>query len=310
VIEADSQSPRPFLVTEYAEGPSLAEHIKTHKTVGPDMLYDLATGLAEALTTIHAAGIMHRDLKPSNIILTQAGPKVIDFGIARRQDTPAMTKTGMVVGSLGFMAPEQISGHAGPAADIFAWGLTVGYAAAGQPPFGTGNAHAILYQIMYGAPDIAAVPELLRPMVAAALAKDPENRPTARQLLDRLTSLSPQPGRTGDAATRVFSSPTWQAVLHSGPPAAQAADAAAGPLPAAAAGPPPAAVGGLLDVETAPSAAAPSFLAPAAAAPASPPARQRTPGIRVSRRMVTIAVSAIVLIAVIVAVVALTAHSL
>lgn len=310
VIEADSQSPRPFLVTEYAEGPSLAEHIKTHKTVGPDMLYDLATGLAEALTTIHAAGIMHRDLKPSNIILTRAGPKVIDFGIARRQDTPAMTKTGMVVGSLGFMAPEQISGHAGPAADIFAWGLTVGYAAAGQPPFGTGNAHAILYQIMYGAPDIAAVPELLRPMVAAALAKDPENRPTARQLLDRLTSLSPQPGRTGDAATRVFSSPTWQAVLHSGPPAAQAADAAAGPLPAAAAGPPPAAVGGLLDVETAPSAAAPSFLAPAAAAPASPPARQRTPGIRVSRRMVTIAVSAIVLIAVIVAVVALTAHSL
>jgi serine/threonine protein kinase len=302
VIEADSQSPRPFLVTEYAEGPSLAEHINTHKMVGPDMLYDLATGLAEALTTIHAAGIMHRDLKPSNIILTQAGPKVIDFGIARRQDTPAMTETGMVVGSLGFMAPEQISGHAGPAADIFAWGLTVGYAAAGQPPFGTGNAHAILYQIMYGAPDIAAVPELLRPMVAAALAKDPENRPTARLLLDRLTSLSPQPGRAGDAATQVFSSPTWQTGLHSGPPAAQAADAAAGPLPAAA--------GGLLDVETAPSAAAPSFLAPAAAAPAGPPAQQRTPGIQVSRRTVTIAVSAIVLIAVIVAVVALTTHSL
>ena len=300
VIEADSQSPRPFLVTEYAEGPSLAEYIKTHKTVGPDMLYDLATGLAEALTTIHAAGIMHRDLKPSNIILTQAGPKVIDFGIARRQDTPAMTQTGMVVGSLGFMAPEQISGQAGPAADIFAWGLTVGYAAAGQPPFGTGNAHAILYQIMYGAPDIAAVPELLRPMVAAALAKDPQNRPTARQLLDRLTSLAPQPGRTGDAATQVFSSPTWQAVLSSGPPSAQAADAAPGPLPAAAAG--------LLDVETAPSAAAPSFLAPAAAD--SPPVRQRTPGSRVSRRMVTIAVSAIVLIAVIVTVVALTTHSL
>jgi serine/threonine protein kinase len=301
VIEADSQSPRPFLVTEYAEGPSLAEYIKTHKTVGPDMLYGLATGLAEALTTIHAAGIMHRDLKPSNIILTQAGPKVIDFGIARRQDTPAMTKTGMVVGSLGFMAPEQISGNAGPAADIFAWGLTVGYAA-GQPPFGTGNAHAILYQIMYGAPDIAAVPELLRPMVAAALAKDPADRPTARQLLDRLTSLSPQPGGTGDAATQVFSSPTWQTVLHSGPPATQAADAAAGPLPAAA--------GGLLDVETVPSAAVPSLIAPAAAAPAGPPAQQRVPGTRVTRRVVTIAVSAIVLIAVIVAVVALTTHSL
>jgi serine/threonine protein kinase len=302
VIEADSQSPRPFLVTEYAEGPSLAEYIKTHKTVEPDMLYGLAAGLAEALTTIHAAGIMHRDLKPSNIILTQAGPKVIDFGIARRQDTPAMTKTGMVVGSLGFMAPEQISGQAGPAADIFAWGLTVGYAAAGQPPFGTGNAHAILYQIMYGAPDIAAVPELLRPMVAAALAKDPEDRPTARQLLDRLTSLAPQPGGTGDAATRVFSSPTWQTVLHSGPPADRASDVAAGP--------PPAAAGGLLDVETVPSAAVPSFLVPAAAAPAGPPVQPRTPRTRVSRRVVTIAVLAIVLIAVIVAVVALTIHSL
>jgi hypothetical protein len=139
-------------------------------------------------------------------------------------------------------------------------------------------------------------------MVAAALAKDPENRPTARQLLDRLTSLSPQPGRAGDAATQVFSSPTWQTGLHSGPSAAQAADAAVGPLPAAA--------GGLLDVETAPSAAAPSFLAAAPAAPAGPPAQQRTPRTQVSWRTVTIAVSAIVLIAVIVAVVALITHSL
>ena len=223
-----------------------------------------------------------------------------------------MTKTGMVVGSLGFMAPEQISGHAGPAADIFAWGLTVGYAAAGQPPFGTGNAHAILYQIMYGAPDIAAVPELVRPMVAAALAKDPADRPTARQLLDRLTSLSPQPGGAGDAATQVFSSLTWQTGLDPGLPPVQAADAAAGPLPGAdlGDGPQPAAAGGLLDVETMPSAAVPSFPAPAAAAPAGPAAPQRTPGTRGSRRVVTIAVSAIVLIAAIVTVVALTTHGL
>ena len=129
VIEADSQSSTPFVVTEYARGPSLSEHIDKYGSVDPDMLYDLATGLAEALTVIHAAGIMHRDLKPSNIILTDAGPKVIDFGIARRQDTTGMTKTGMMVGSMGFMAPEQISGHPGPAADIFAWGVTVAYAA-------------------------------------------------------------------------------------------------------------------------------------------------------------------------------------
>ena len=130
VIEADSQSATPFVVTEYAPGPSLSEYMDKNGSVEPEMLFGLATGLAEALTVIHAAGIMHRDLKPSNIILTDAGPKVIDFGIARRrQDTAAVTKAGMMIGSMGFMAPEQISGNPGPEADVFAWGVTVAYAA-------------------------------------------------------------------------------------------------------------------------------------------------------------------------------------
>ena len=175
VIEADSQSSAPFVVTEYAPGPSLSEYIDKHGSVSPEMLFGLATGLAEALTTIHAAGIMHRDLKPSNIILTNAGPKVIDFGIARRQDTRGVTKTGMMIGSLGFMAPEQISGRPGPEADIFAWGVTVAYAATGRSPFGAGNSHSILYRIMfYGDPDIASVPDSLLPLVEASLAKDPQ----------------------------------------------------------------------------------------------------------------------------------------
>jgi len=250
VIEADSQSSRPFVVTEYAEGPSLAEHIDTYGLVGPDMLYGLAAGLAEALTEIHAAGIMHRDLKPSNIILTDSGPKVIDFGIARRQDTTAMTKTGMMVGSMGFMAPEQISGRPGPAADIFAWGVTVAYAATGRPPFGAGKTpHAILYQIMYGDPDIAAVPESLRPLVEAALAKDPQSRPTAQQLLDRLTSRSMRPERSNDTPTQVISSRTWQTGLHSKPPIPNRASEANGslrvePAPPAPAQPGPASPGG------------------------------------------------------------------
>jgi serine/threonine protein kinase len=114
VIEADSQSATPFVVTEYAPGPSLSEYMDNHGAVGGGMLFGLATGLAEALTVIHAAGIMHRDLKPSNIILTDAGPKVIDFGIARKQqDTSAVTKAGMMIGSMGFMAPEQITGNPG-----------------------------------------------------------------------------------------------------------------------------------------------------------------------------------------------------
>ena len=271
VIEADSQSSRPFVVTEYAQGPSLSEHIDKHGSVGPDLLYGLATGLADALTVIHAAGIMHRDLKPSNIILTEAGPKVIDFGIARRQGTTAMTQTGMMIGSMGFMAPEQISGHPGPEADIFAWGVTVAYAASGRSPFGAGNTHSVLYRIMYGDPDIAAVPDSLRPLVEAALAKDPQVRPTAQQLLDRLTSASRRTDRINDTPTQVILSQTWQTGLYSSP----------GPAPPAPSARPPSAVP--------PIAESPSPEPPVPVAP-------RTAKIPFGRRMAAIAASAIVAI--------------
>jgi serine/threonine protein kinase len=205
VIEADTTSSQPFMVTEYAEGPSLSEYIDAHGPFGADMLYGLATGLAEALTAIHAAGVVHRDLKPSNVILAQSGPKVIDFGIAQTLDATSVTKTGMMVGSPGFMAPEQISGHPGQSADIFAWAVTVAYAASGQPPFGTGESLAILYRILHDSPDVAAVPETLRPLVISALSKDPKRRPTAGELLDRLAH--PAAGR--ERAARSVLDYTW-----------------------------------------------------------------------------------------------------
>ena len=211
VIEADTESAQPFMITEYAEGPSLAEYIGSHGLIGPGMLYGLATGLAEALTVIHAAGIVHRDFKPSNVILTDAGPKVIDFGIAQAMDATPMTRTGMMVGSAGFMAPEQISGRPGPPADIFVWGVTVAYAATGQPPFGTGDTHAVLYRVMHGDPDISGVPDPLRSLVAAALTKDPDQRPTARKLLDQLTGISVAPSpRVRDSPTQTILAKTWQ----------------------------------------------------------------------------------------------------
>jgi serine/threonine protein kinase len=291
VIEADSQSSTPFVVTEYAQGPSLSEHIAKYGSVDPAMLYTLATGLAEALAVIHAAGIMHRDLKPSNIILTDAGPKVIDFGIARRQDTTGMTKTGMVVGSMGFMAPEQISGHPGQAADIFAWGVTVAYAASGRSPFGAGNSHSILYRIMYGEPDIAAVPGSLRPLVEAALTKDPQTRPTAQQLLDRLTSASEPAERSTDAPTQVISSRTWQTGLYSRPLASRS-DAANRVLPRE---PSPA----FEPTAEPPTARAPAPLTPVPEAPLPEPPATEAPGtgkVPVGRRVATIAASAIVAI--------------
>jgi len=187
VIEADTESARPFMVTEYVSGPSLSEYVARYGPPGPDMMYGLATGLAEALTVIHTAGVVHRDLKPSNVILGQDGPKVIDFGIAQALDATSVTRTGMMVGSAGFMAPEQVTGRAGPAADIFAWAVTLTYAASGEMPFGTGSSDAILYRILHTEPDTAAVPELLRPLVEAALVKDPQRRPRADELLNRLT---------------------------------------------------------------------------------------------------------------------------
>ncbi len=288
VIEADSQSSMPFVVTEYAQGPSLSEHIDKHGSVGPEMLFGLAAGLAEALTVIHAAGIMHRDLKPSNIILTDAGPKVIDFGIARRQNTTAMTQTGMMIGSMGFMAPEQISGHPGPEADIFAWGVTMAYAATGRSPFGTGNTpHSILYQIMYGTPDITTVPESLRPLVEAALAKDPQNRPTAQQLLDRLTSASRQTENVNDAQTQVILAQTWQSGLHSSPPPVSRPAEANRVPPRQPAPPPPAP-----SAAEQPTAGSPVPVMPVPAAPlAEAPAPGKVP---VGRRVATIATSALV----------------
>ena len=309
VIEADSQSSTPFVVTEYAPGPSLSEYIDKHGSVGPEMLFGLATGLAEALTTIHAAGIMHRDLKPSNIILTDAGPKVIDFGIARRQDTRGVTKTGMMIGSLGFMAPEQISGRPGREADIFAWGVTVAYAATGRSPFGAGNSHSILYRIMYGDPDIASVPDSLLPLVEASLAKEPQSRPTAQQLLDRLTGSSRRPGNVSDTPTQVILARTWQSGSH---PSVPSASRPAEPNPApprqpapvhwphvapSPAAPSPAAPSGAARATETPTAdqaapvlprgAVPSAMAPSAAAPAP----EKIP---VGRRMATIATSALV----------------
>ena len=254
VIESGIGACGPFLVTEYAAGPSLAGYVETAGPLGAGLLDCLARGLAEALTVIHAAGVVHRDLKPANVIMTADGPKVIDFGIAQVLDSASLTKTGTTMGSMGFMAPEQVMGQAGPAADVFAWALTVAYAASGRPPFGTGGTDAVMYRILHAQPSIAAVPEALRPVVEAALAKEPQDRPAAHEIFDQLTA-SPAASGPGwardDAPVQAVHSSAWlptevrasQPHVSPGHPAGWRRQAP-GPLPRGSSGPGPGPGGG------------------------------------------------------------------
>ncbi|AUG76688.1 hypothetical protein CFP65_1814 [Kitasatospora sp. MMS16-BH015] len=186
VVDADRDGAVPWLATAYVLGPSLAEAVAAHGPLPADSVRALGTGLAEALSAIHAAGIVHRDLKPSNVLLATDGPRVIDFGIARALEGSRLTSTGLVVGSPGFMSPEQVSGAApvGPPGDVFALGAVLVYAATGQGPFSadSDSAAALLYRVIHDAPQLDAVPEALRPAVTACLAKNPADRPSPAEL--------------------------------------------------------------------------------------------------------------------------------
>ncbi|WP_378285870.1 serine/threonine-protein kinase [Actinomadura rugatobispora] len=198
VLDADADAPRPWLATEFVAGPSLHQAVASHGPLPPAALQRLAAGLAEALSSIHAAGVVHRDLKPSNVLLAGDGPRVIDFGIARPADESALTATGVFVGSAGYMAPELVLGtEIGPAGDVFSLGAVLAFAATGQGPFGTGPAPVLLHRVVHEAPDLAAVPtEVLRALIAACLDKDARRRPLPRDV-----AAAPVPVPVPGAAT-------------------------------------------------------------------------------------------------------------
>ncbi|WP_441246606.1 protein kinase domain-containing protein [Kitasatospora sp. McL0602] len=185
VVDAERDGSQPWLATAYVLGPSLTEAVAEHGPLPADSVRALGTGLAEALTAIHAAGIVHRDLKPSNVLLATDGPRVIDFGIARALEGSRLTSTGLVVGSPGFMSPEQVSGTPmGPPGDVFALGAVLVYAATGQGPFSqeSDSTAALLYRVIHDEPNLTGLPDGLRPAIAACLAKNPADRPTPGEL--------------------------------------------------------------------------------------------------------------------------------
>ncbi|AEH07663.1 MULTISPECIES: serine/threonine-protein kinase [Protofrankia] len=188
VLDADVDAPRPWMATAYVDGVSLADAVRRRGRLDGPTLMSLAVGLAEALVVIHAAGVVHRDLKPANIIMDWNGPKVIDFGIARLSDATMNTRTGFSIGTVAWMAPEQLSGErAGPAADIFAWGACVAFAATGRHPFAAATPAASMARVLGDAPDLEGVPEPFASVIARALAKSPAQRCAA---VDAVASLT------------------------------------------------------------------------------------------------------------------------
>ncbi|MFJ2175591.1 PQQ-binding-like beta-propeller repeat protein [Streptomyces sp. NPDC087851] len=191
VVDADPEGTPPWLATVYVPGMALGEAVTEHGPWPVRQVLALGAGLAEALEAIHAAGVVHRDLKPSNILLAPDGPRVIDFGISVFGEASRLTQTGMTVGTAGFMSPEQLTGGAiGPASDVFAFGSVLTYTATGTGPFGAGTAHVLHYRTVYERPALDALPDELRPLVAACLAKAPEDRPSVADLVRRLAEAA------------------------------------------------------------------------------------------------------------------------
>ncbi|WP_228555399.1 protein kinase domain-containing protein [Catenulispora pinisilvae] len=256
VLDADTDGPQPWVATGYIAGPDLRSAVDTFGPLPPTTLRALGTGLAEALQTVHGLGLVHRDVKPPNVLLAPDGPRLIDFGIARALDgeAAALTGTGMLIGSPGYVSPEQAAGQqAGPASDVFALGAVLAFAATGHTPFGEDvGAPVLLYRVLHEEPDLTGVPEPLRGIVLACLAKDPARRPQLAELREHLNAVGPSAEQSGwlppaiaDAVARLaaqvldFDSPRtgpqdgFTATMPGAPPGPMP-----GPMPMTVPGPP------------------------------------------------------------------------
>ncbi|MBE1530342.1 serine/threonine-protein kinase [Actinomadura algeriensis] len=237
VLDAELDRDPLYVVTEYIDGPSLEKAVRERGPLQGSDLEALAVGVATALAAIHGAGIVHRDLKPANVLLSSTGPRVIDFGIARALDAAdGPTRTGQFVGTPNYLPPEILRGEpVTPASDVFSWGCVVAYAGTGAAPFAGETVPAIFYRVVHEEPKLDALDPALRDVVAAALDKDPRNRPSVQELLGRLVGNgdTPDPAtlaetvqagwHAAEAGAGVRNAPTLQApAVPGGGPAATA----------------------------------------------------------------------------------------
>jgi hypothetical protein len=193
VVDSSVTGKSPWLATAYVPGPPLSAIVARHGPLPEPAVWRLAAGLAEALRAVHAAGVIHRDLKPANVLLADDGPHVIDFGISRPFHGTQLTTAGMVIGTPGYMSPEQAkTGPAGPASDVFSLGCVLAYAATGNAPFGGENPASVMFRIVSTEPDLTAVPPRLRQVIEACLRKEPAQRPEPARLVSMINTLGPE----------------------------------------------------------------------------------------------------------------------
>ncbi|MHB6911182.1 protein kinase domain-containing protein [Streptomyces sp. DB-54] len=253
VVDAAPEAEQPWMATTYIQGHTLARRITTKGPLSGAELRRLAIGLAEALRDIHRVGVIHRDLKPANVVLSPEGPRVIDFGISRAVDQQTLTVTGRVIGTPPFMSPEQLQAPrgVGPRSDVFSLGTLLAYAATGHGPFDADSPYIAAYQVVHEEPSLDDVPVPLRTVVESCLAKEPDARPSADELLVLLRDLPADLGQADAGGVGAGRTRDMITQHHFAPPATPA------PATAAPATPPP---------------ATPAPVAPTPAAPTTTPA--------------------------------------
>jgi serine/threonine protein kinase len=220
VVAADPDANPPWMATAYIPGPSLDDAIGQNGPLGETGLRELGAALAEGLSAIHACDIIHRDLKPGNIILAEDGPRIIDFGIAKTADAnTSLTASNVVIGTLRYMSPEQLDGQPlTPQSDIFSLGAILAYAGTGHFPFGGSTILAIVAQILNHQPNLDPLTGDLRDVISDCLAREPSDRPSLAELLDRFTTPKAASGLPANGAA----TPVPPAPLPAGPSPANA----------------------------------------------------------------------------------------
>ena len=228
VLDADLDGDRPYLATRFVPGDTLEEHVRADGALLTPDVVRIGLLLAEALDTIHAAGVVHRDVKPANVLLLDGDPVLVDFGIAHVADDARITRAGLVMGTPGYLSPEVVGGWpVTPATDWWGWGSTLAFAASGRSPFGSGPLEVVLDRVRQGRPDLDGVDPRLVPVLEAALSPEPNNRPAAAALVGMLRAAGHDPGPTPTTPA-----PTTPAIMHFGPDAAVTRPHPPAPVPA------------------------------------------------------------------------------